>query len=156
MALRLAPKTWLVTGVAGFIGSNLLLELLRCGQRRLRAGQVAPRGSERGFGVLQLLAAHGAAGQQRAAPGDVGLGARQLGLHAGQLGLALADAGGQCGVLRVQRAHLAHGLRQLRLGALQRQLRVGGVQPHQQAAHGVRLGLQLREGERVLRFQRER
>lgn len=28
-----SPLTWLVTGVAGFIGSNLLLELLRCGQR---------------------------------------------------------------------------------------------------------------------------
>jgi len=28
-----SPRTWLVTGVAGFIGSNLLLELLRCGQR---------------------------------------------------------------------------------------------------------------------------
>ena len=28
-----SPRSWLVTGVAGFIGSNLLLELLRCGQR---------------------------------------------------------------------------------------------------------------------------
>jgi UDP-N-acetylglucosamine 4-epimerase len=28
-----APKTWLVTGVAGFIGSNLLATLLRLGQR---------------------------------------------------------------------------------------------------------------------------
>jgi UDP-N-acetylglucosamine 4-epimerase len=31
--LRAAPKTWLVTGVAGFIGSNLLEALLRLGQR---------------------------------------------------------------------------------------------------------------------------
>ena len=30
--LRIAPKRWLVTGVAGFIGSNLLEELLRLGQ----------------------------------------------------------------------------------------------------------------------------
>lgn len=30
--LRSAPKRWLVTGVAGFIGSNLLEELLRLGQ----------------------------------------------------------------------------------------------------------------------------
>ena len=30
--LRSAPKTWLVTGVAGFIGSNLLAELLALGQ----------------------------------------------------------------------------------------------------------------------------
>lgn len=31
--LRLAPKTWLVTGVAGFIGSNLLETLLKLNQR---------------------------------------------------------------------------------------------------------------------------
>jgi UDP-N-acetylglucosamine 4-epimerase len=31
--LRSAPKTWLITGVAGFIGSNLLEELLKLGQR---------------------------------------------------------------------------------------------------------------------------
>src|SRR5512135_1392791 len=31
--LKAAPKTWLVTGVAGFIGSNLLEALLRLEQR---------------------------------------------------------------------------------------------------------------------------
>ena len=31
--LRSAPKTWLVSGVAGFIGSNLLAELLALGQK---------------------------------------------------------------------------------------------------------------------------
>ena len=31
--LRRNPKTWLITGVAGFIGSNLLEQLLRLGQR---------------------------------------------------------------------------------------------------------------------------
>lgn len=30
--LRVNPRTWLITGVAGFIGSNLLEELLRLGQ----------------------------------------------------------------------------------------------------------------------------
>jgi UDP-N-acetylglucosamine 4-epimerase len=31
--LRGRPRTWLITGVAGFIGSNLLEELLGLGQR---------------------------------------------------------------------------------------------------------------------------
>lgn len=31
--LQSAPRTWCITGVAGFIGSNLLEQLLRCGQR---------------------------------------------------------------------------------------------------------------------------
>ena len=31
--LRAEPKTWLITGVAGFIGSNLLKQLLDLGQR---------------------------------------------------------------------------------------------------------------------------
>ena len=31
--LRAQPRTWLVTGVAGFIGSNLLETLLRLDQR---------------------------------------------------------------------------------------------------------------------------
>ena len=31
--LKESPRTWLVSGVAGFIGSNLLLALLRAGQR---------------------------------------------------------------------------------------------------------------------------
>ncbi|MEY4941204.1 MAG: hypothetical protein RIQ93_2939, partial [Verrucomicrobiota bacterium] len=31
--LRASPRAWLVTGVAGFIGSNLLEQLLRLDQR---------------------------------------------------------------------------------------------------------------------------
>jgi UDP-N-acetylglucosamine 4-epimerase len=31
--LEASPRTWLVTGVAGFIGSNLLQALLEAGQR---------------------------------------------------------------------------------------------------------------------------
>jgi UDP-N-acetylglucosamine/UDP-N-acetylgalactosamine 4-epimerase len=32
-ALKAAPRTWLVTGVAGFIGSNLLESLLKLDQK---------------------------------------------------------------------------------------------------------------------------
>jgi UDP-N-acetylglucosamine 4-epimerase len=31
--IKAAPRTWLVTGAAGFIGSNLLETLLKLGQR---------------------------------------------------------------------------------------------------------------------------
>lgn len=45
--LRQDPKTWLITGVAGFIGSNLLEALLRLDPRRrprkLRRGPPAPQ-----------------------------------------------------------------------------------------------------------------
>ena len=39
--LRAEPKVWLVTGVAGFIGSNLLEALLRLNQRVTGPGQLA-------------------------------------------------------------------------------------------------------------------
>ena len=42
-ALRETPKTWLVTGVAGFIGSNLLETLLKTQSARGRAGQLCHR-----------------------------------------------------------------------------------------------------------------
>ena len=42
-ALRAEPRTWLITGVAGFIGSHLLEALLNLGQRVDRAGQFLDR-----------------------------------------------------------------------------------------------------------------
>ena len=99
--------------------------LLRHRQRLHGAGQRAARGRQRGFGVLHLFATHGAAGHQRAAAGHVVLRLGHVGLQARQVGLALQHRGLQRGIGAVQRAHLAHRLRQLGFGALQGQLGVG-------------------------------
>lgn len=54
--IRAVPKTWLVTGVAGFIGSNLLEALLKAGQRVVGLDNFAT-GHQRNIG--QALAAAG-------------------------------------------------------------------------------------------------
>ena len=48
------PKTWLVTGVAGFIGSNLLETLLKLDQRVLGLDNFAT-GYERNLDEVQTL-----------------------------------------------------------------------------------------------------
>lgn len=52
--LRLQPKTWLVTGVAGFIGSNLLEALLRLNQRVVGLDNFAT-GHQRNLDEVQSL-----------------------------------------------------------------------------------------------------
>lgn len=52
--LRLAPKTWLVTGVAGFIGSNLLETLLKLDQRVVGLDNFAT-GHQRNLDEVQSL-----------------------------------------------------------------------------------------------------
>ena len=53
-ALRTAPKTWLVTGVAGFIGSNLLETLLKLDQRVVGLDNFAT-GHQRNLDEVQQL-----------------------------------------------------------------------------------------------------
>ncbi len=53
-ALRATPKTWLVTGVAGFIGSNLLEALLMQGQRVVGLDNFAT-GHQRNLDEVQAL-----------------------------------------------------------------------------------------------------
>lgn len=53
-ALPLAPKTWLVTGVAGFIGSNLLETLLKLDQRVVGLDNFAT-GHQRNLDEVQSL-----------------------------------------------------------------------------------------------------
>jgi hypothetical protein len=63
--LQSEPHTWLITGVAGFIGSNLLETLLKLNQRVVGIGQLrhwpptqpgrsANPGQPRAMGQLQL------------------------------------------------------------------------------------------------------
>lgn len=52
--LRQSPKTWLVTGVAGFIGSNLLETLLKLDQRVVGLDNFAT-GHQRNLGEVQSL-----------------------------------------------------------------------------------------------------
>lgn len=52
--LRQAPKTWLVTGVAGFIGSNLLETLLKLDQRIVGLDNFAT-GHQRNLDEVQTL-----------------------------------------------------------------------------------------------------
>lgn len=52
--LRLSPKTWLVTGVAGFIGSNLLETLLKLDQRVVGLDNFAT-GHQRNLDEVQTL-----------------------------------------------------------------------------------------------------
>jgi len=49
-----APKTWLITGVAGFIGSNLLETLLKLGQRVIGLDNFAT-GHQRNLNEVQTL-----------------------------------------------------------------------------------------------------
>ncbi len=53
-ALPTAPKTWLITGVAGFIGSNLLETLLKLGQRVVGLDNFAT-GHQRNLDEVQSL-----------------------------------------------------------------------------------------------------
>jgi UDP-N-acetylglucosamine 4-epimerase len=52
--LRLAPKSWLITGVAGFIGSNLLETLLKLNQRVVGLDNFAT-GHQRNLDEVQSL-----------------------------------------------------------------------------------------------------
>jgi UDP-N-acetylglucosamine 4-epimerase len=54
LELRSAPRTWLITGVAGFIGSNLLETLLRLDQRVVGLDNLST-GHQRNFDQVKAL-----------------------------------------------------------------------------------------------------
>jgi len=69
-ALRNAPKTWLITGVAGFIGSNLLETLLRLDQRVVGLDNFAT-GHQRNLDEVQRLVSPEQWGRFRFLEGDI-------------------------------------------------------------------------------------
>jgi UDP-N-acetylglucosamine 4-epimerase len=68
--LRAAPRTWLVTGAAGFIGSNLAEALLRLGQRVVGLDNFAT-GHRRNLDDLLAGAGAGAEARFRFVEGDI-------------------------------------------------------------------------------------
>jgi UDP-N-acetylglucosamine 4-epimerase len=68
--LRAEPRTWLVTGAAGFIGSNLAEALLRLGQRVVGLDNFAT-GHRRNLDDLLACAGEGAQARFRFIEGDI-------------------------------------------------------------------------------------
>jgi UDP-N-acetylglucosamine 4-epimerase len=69
--LRDNPRTWLVTGVAGFIGSNLLQELLLLGQRVVGLDDFSTGYQHNLDDVLETSGALNNGGSFRFIPGDI-------------------------------------------------------------------------------------
>ncbi|PAP76387.1 SDR family oxidoreductase [Rubrivirga marina] len=69
-SLRRQPRTWLVTGAAGFIGSNLLEELLRLGQTVVGLDSFAT-GHRRNLDEAVAAAGEGAADRFTFVEGDI-------------------------------------------------------------------------------------
>ncbi len=68
--LRAAPRRWLVTGAAGFIGSNLVETLLRAGQDVVGLDNFAT-GHQRNLDEVGALVGHKAQGRFRFITGDI-------------------------------------------------------------------------------------
>ena len=69
-SLRAAPRTWLITGVAGFIGSHLLQTLLAQGQRVVGLDNFAT-GHWHNLSDVQTLVGNGAWANLRMIEGDI-------------------------------------------------------------------------------------
>jgi UDP-N-acetylglucosamine/UDP-N-acetylgalactosamine 4-epimerase len=68
--LPASPKTWLITGVAGFIGSNLLETLLKLNQRVVGLDNFAT-GHQRNLDEVQSLVSAAQWGNFQFVPGDI-------------------------------------------------------------------------------------
>ena len=71
LELKAAPKTWLVTGVAGFIGSNLLETLLQLNQRVAGLDNFST-GKQKNLGEVRALVSPEQWGRFRFMEGDIG------------------------------------------------------------------------------------
>ena len=92
-------------------------------------GETLLRGGEGVLGGLELIArVPEFLPRDRAAGGEV-LAAVEVGLRAVQVRAALPDHRGQLVAVGEYRARLAHGARQLLLGVIERDARIGGIEP---------------------------
>ena len=98
------------------------------------AAQAGSGDRELRSGVAELFLADRAGGDQRGAPRDVVFGAQHVAARARQVGLASVDLRLQRAVVDEQDARLAHRLRQLRLGLVERDAGVGRIELDQQLA----------------------
>ena len=103
-------------------------------QRAFRIGEL-------GLGVAEFLARHGAVAGQRLAPLQVVGSARNLALRPDDVGISQRDLRGKGAIIGVQRAHLAHGLRQRRLGLVKCDFCVERIELHQGLAGFYKIGV---------------
>ncbi|MPM78922.1 hypothetical protein SDC9_125937 [bioreactor metagenome] len=125
----------IVVGVAALGGGFGRIQLRTRGAHGgLRGNHGVLRGLGLGLGVVEFFLANGTGGGQRAAAVHVVLAARGIGLQAREVGLLGGHLRHQRCIVGVQRAGLAHDLRELRFGLRQRDQRICRVQLHQQQA----------------------
>ena len=135
--VRMAPDRGPVG--QGLVGDERFACTVECracgGAGRLRPGLRRASVGDGGAGVLQFLAGDGAdrpecgpALRSASAPFEVGARAFAVGGVALDIGFAGLDRGCECTVVRERDADLADGLRQLRLGLLERHLGVGRIE----------------------------
>ncbi len=117
-------------------------ELLpRPGQRRLRGRKCRTGVGDARLGVVDFLAAHRAGAGEGLAAREVVLRFGEIRLGAGNLRFAQRDVGRPGGIRAVQRAHFAHGLREVRLRLRQCNFGVRTVEHHQWLALGNVVGV---------------
>jgi hypothetical protein len=106
----------------------------RRGDGGFGCGKCGARGVVLGLRLVQLFLRDGAIACELLAPLQDVARARDVGARARGVGFAQAHLLLQRGVVNVDGAHLAHGLRERRLGLRERHARIGRVQPHERRA----------------------
>jgi len=132
---------------SGALDVGMLIDRRAVGQHLVRGELLARRlRGRRGRGdarlcrrqlrvrVIEFLAADGAGLHQRRATRYVVFGAGDIALGLSELGLARGDLRAQRAVVRIDRAHFAHRLRELRFGLVERDPGIGRIELHHDLA----------------------